>query len=123
MPRFGVGYPTWHPSNAIHTHYRSTQEHHDNQNRRDTVDDGCVDLWLEWLDEQIGLQTVAAIGHRVVHGMHHTAPEMVTQELLDELRRIVPCDPQSGDCASHPDEEQMIAHSVHRLIGANSVIS
>jgi acetate kinase len=49
---------------------------------------------IEWLDEQIGLQTIAAIGHRIVHGMHHTAPELITQELIDELRRIVPCDPQ-----------------------------
>jgi acetate kinase len=49
---------------------------------------------IGWLDEHIGLQSITAIGHRVVHGMHHTAPELVTQELLDELLRIVPCDPQ-----------------------------
>jgi len=30
----------------------------------------------------------------VVHGMHHTAPEWVTQELLDELHRISPYDPE-----------------------------
>jgi len=29
----------------------------------------------------------------VVHGMQHTAPELVTQELLDELHRIRPYDP------------------------------
>ena len=33
------------------------------------------------------------MGHRVVHGMQHTAPELVTQELLNDLRRIIPCDP------------------------------
>lgn len=49
---------------------------------------------LEWLDEQIGLKTISAIGHRIVHGMRHTAPAVVTQELVDELRKIIPCDPQ-----------------------------
>src|SRR5207244_912320 len=32
--------------------------------------------------------------HRVVHGMQHTAPEIVTRELLDELHRISPYDPE-----------------------------
>ncbi len=48
----------------------------------------------EWLDARIGLQTISAIGHRIVHGMHRTAPEVVTRELLEDLRRIMPCDPQ-----------------------------
>jgi len=30
----------------------------------------------------------------VVHGMKHTAPELVTQELLDELHRLQPYDPE-----------------------------
>jgi acetate kinase len=33
------------------------------------------------------------VGHRVVHGMKHTAPEIVTGELLDELHHISPNDP------------------------------
>lgn len=49
---------------------------------------------LDWLDERIGLQTISAIGHRIVHGMRRTAPELVTQGLIDDLRIIVPCDPQ-----------------------------
>ena len=36
---------------------------------------------------------INGIGHRVVHGMHHTSPEIVTPELLDELHRITPYDP------------------------------
>jgi acetate kinase len=48
---------------------------------------------LDWLEKQNALESVRAIGHRVVHGMQHTAPELVTQELLDDLHRIVPCDP------------------------------
>ena len=48
---------------------------------------------LDLLEEQHCLEAVRAVGHRVVHGMHHTAPELVTQELLDELHRISPYDP------------------------------
>jgi len=42
---------------------------------------------------QNGFESVRAVGHRVVHGMKHTAPELVTPELLDELHRISTNDP------------------------------
>jgi acetate kinase len=48
---------------------------------------------MDWLEEQHDFDAVRAVGHRVVHGMHHTAPELVTQALLDELNRISPYDP------------------------------
>jgi len=47
---------------------------------------------IDWLEQQPGFESVRAVGHRVVHGMTHTAPELVTQELLDELNRISPYD-------------------------------
>jgi acetate kinase len=50
-------------------------------------------LLIDWLEEQHGLESVQAVGHRVVFGMQHTAPELVTPELLDELHRISPYDP------------------------------
>ena len=49
---------------------------------------------IDWLEKQNGFETVLAVGHRVVHGMQHTAPERVTRELLDELHRIRPYDPE-----------------------------
>lgn len=49
---------------------------------------------IDWLEEQVAFDSVRAIGHRVVHGMQHTDPELVTDELLAELHRISPCDPQ-----------------------------
>ena len=49
---------------------------------------------VDWLEEQNGFESVRAAGHRVVHGMQHTAPELVTQELLDELHRVSPYDPE-----------------------------
>src|SRR5579862_7685980 len=47
----------------------------------------------DWLEGQDTFASVQAVGHRVVHGMQHTAPELVTQELLGELHRISPYDP------------------------------
>ncbi len=49
---------------------------------------------IDWLEQQTDFNSVKAVGHRVVHGMQHTAPELVTPELIDELRRITPFDPE-----------------------------
>jgi acetate kinase len=49
---------------------------------------------IDWLEEQDDFASVRAVGHRVVHGMQHTAPELVTQELLDEFHRLRPYDPE-----------------------------
>jgi acetate kinase len=49
---------------------------------------------IDWLEEQHSFASVRAIGHRIVHGMRHTEPVLATQELLDELHRIVPFDPE-----------------------------
>jgi acetate kinase len=48
---------------------------------------------LDWLEAQPVFASVKAAGHRVVHGMAHSAPERVTPKLLAELRRIMPYDP------------------------------
>src|SRR5208282_6558094 len=40
---------------------------------------------IDWLEKQNGFESVRAVGHRVVHGMQHTAPEVITQALLNEL--------------------------------------
>ncbi|MGA7235391.1 MAG: acetate/propionate family kinase [Bryobacteraceae bacterium] len=48
---------------------------------------------IDWIEEQHGFESVQAVGHRVVHGMQHTAPAIVTPELLKELHRVSPCDP------------------------------
>ena len=49
---------------------------------------------IDWLVERNDFASVKAIGHRVVHGMRHIQPEIVTRELLDELHRIEPYDPE-----------------------------
>ena len=49
---------------------------------------------LDWLEAQPAFASIKAVGHRVVHGMSHSEPELVTPKLLDELRRITPYDPE-----------------------------
>jgi acetate kinase len=53
----------------------------------------AVNSLIDWLEKQIDFKSVKGVGHRVVHGMKHTEPEIVTKKLLDELRRISPNDP------------------------------
>ena len=53
----------------------------------------AVGFLLDWLEAQPAFQSVQALGHRVVHGMHHSEPERITPGLLRELRRITPFDP------------------------------
>ena len=48
---------------------------------------------LDWLEQQPAFAAVAAVGHRVVHGMRHTQPERVTPRLMAELHRIADYDP------------------------------
>ena len=50
---------------------------------------------IDWLDRQIGLDAFAAAGHRIVNGgARHFEPELITPELLDELRQISPFAPE-----------------------------
>ncbi len=53
----------------------------------------AVNILIDRLGAQSAFAPVRALGHRVVHGMKHTRPEIVTQILIDELHRISPYDP------------------------------
>jgi acetate kinase len=53
----------------------------------------AASVLLDWLEKQNGFALVRALGHRIVHGMKHVQPEIVTQDLLDVLHRIRPYDP------------------------------
>jgi acetate kinase len=49
---------------------------------------------LHWVDSHLGQETLAAVGHRVVHGgAAHYQPERVTNELLDQLAALTPLAP------------------------------
>ncbi|MGE3977880.1 MAG: acetate/propionate family kinase [Nitrospira sp.] len=54
----------------------------------------CVGFITEWLEQQVGIGRLCAVGHRVVHGGRtYSRPERVTPELLAELRRLCPYSP------------------------------
>ena len=54
----------------------------------------AVGLLIERLGQLVGLTSIAVVGHRVVHGGNRFyRPELITPELLEELHKIVPYDP------------------------------
>jgi acetate kinase len=53
----------------------------------------AVDFLLDWLEAQPVFASIKAAGQRVVHGMKHSEPELVTPKLLAELHRITRYDP------------------------------
>lgn len=49
---------------------------------------------LEWLEREITVRDLVAVGHRVVHGgLRFASPVIVDAEILDELRRLIPLAP------------------------------
>lgn len=71
----------------------SVQNRQGNDNIEASDHKSAVTLLINWLIDHAELSSVKAVGHRVVHGMNYSAPELVTQELLDELHRISPYAP------------------------------
>jgi acetate kinase len=65
--------------------------------------DTAISYLLGWLESQVDISELQAIGHRVVHGMQHTEPALITKELLADLKSIVPYDPDHL-----PDEIKLI---------------
>ena len=61
--------------------------------KADDHDDAATFL-INWLEKQDGFVSVKAIGHRIVHEMKFTHPQLITPELLNELKRISDYDPE-----------------------------
>jgi acetate kinase len=54
----------------------------------------AVEHLIAWLEKRVGLKSVAAVGHRIVHGGPNLwQSQLVTPEVLAELKRISPWDP------------------------------
>jgi acetate kinase len=54
----------------------------------------AIGFLMDWLESQPQFKSIDGVGHRVVHGMLHSDPELVTQPLLDELKALIPFDPE-----------------------------
>ena len=73
--------------------------HHLNTGEKQTIPFNGQDFtsaiaWLmDWLEKRVDMTRVIAIGHRVVHGMQHREPSLITAELLLALKQCIPYDP------------------------------
>src|SRR5947208_2791344 len=55
----------------------------------------AIEQLMGWLADNIQLDRIGVVGHRVVHGgPRYFEPQQVNDELLTELRRLAPFDPQ-----------------------------
>ncbi|MDP1580103.1 MAG: acetate/propionate family kinase [Candidatus Didemnitutus sp.] len=61
---------------------------------RDSAHHTVAGFLLDWLGQQEVFASIAAVGHRVVHGMKHSQPERITAKLLAELHRLTPYAPE-----------------------------
>ncbi|MEJ0104182.1 MAG: acetate/propionate family kinase [Bacteroidota bacterium] len=48
----------------------------------------------EWLKNQADFVSIKAIGHRIVHGMNHSKPALITAGLLSDIKKIIAYDPE-----------------------------
>ena len=55
---------------------------------------GAASALVDWLEEAGHVSAVKAVGHRLVHGMKHSEPELVTPKLIAELYRITSYAPE-----------------------------
>ena len=63
---------------------------------------------MDWIEKRGGRHTLTAVGHRVVHGgPRYYKPERITPEMVDELRRLSPFDPD------HMPEEILLTEAFH----------
>ncbi|HTB63213.1 MAG TPA: acetate/propionate family kinase, partial [Opitutales bacterium] len=66
---------------------------------------------IRWLGRQVGMDNIAAVGHRIVHGGNRFCePTLVTTKLLKELRQLSPFD------MDHLPAELMLVEAFHRRL-------
>jgi acetate kinase len=69
----------------------------------------AVGVLMDWVEERIGRSELAAVGHRVVHGgPNYWEPQLITANLVEELHKLEPFDPE------HLPEEIGLTGEFHR---------
>jgi len=69
----------------------------------------AVGALMDWIEERLGRVALTAVGHRVVHGgPKYSEPQLITREMVRELRQITPFDPE------HLPEEILLTEAFHR---------
>ena len=68
----------------------------------------AVKLLMDWIEESIGRDTLAAVGHRVVHGgPKYSESQLITPEMVAALHQLEPFDPD------HLPEEIQLTEAFH----------
>ena len=83
----------------------------DNFSRPVTAPDHTVAVGalMDWIEGRSGRGALTAVGHRVVHGgPKYYEPQRITAEMVAELRRLSPFDPD------HMPEEILLTEAFHR---------
>src|SRR5579862_7664320 len=83
----------------------------DNSSRLVTAPDhtAAVGVLMDWIDGRWGRDGLTAVGHRVVHGgPTYSKPQRITAEMVEELHRLSPFDPD------HLPEEILLTEAFHR---------
>ena len=69
----------------------------------------AVSVLMDWIEERNGRDGLTAVGHRVVHGgPKYYKPQRIDPEMVEELRRLSPFDPD------HMPEEILLTEAFHR---------
>jgi len=69
----------------------------------------AVGALMDWIEERSGRDALTAVGHRVVHGgPKYSKPQRITAEMVEELHRLSPFDPE------HLPEEILLTEEFHR---------
>jgi acetate kinase len=68
----------------------------------------AVGALMDWIEERIGRDALTAVGHRVVHGgPKYSEPQRITPEMIEDLHRLSPFDPE------HLPEEILLTEAFH----------
>ncbi|MEO8857462.1 MAG: acetate/propionate family kinase, partial [Burkholderiaceae bacterium] len=69
----------------------------------------AVDVLMDWVQQRLGHDVIAAVGHRVVQGgPKYWAPQLITEAVIEDVRRLFPLDPE------HLPEETLLIEAVRR---------
>jgi len=69
----------------------------------------AVGALMDWIEEHGGSDALTAVGHRVVHGgPKYSEPQRINAEMVEELHRLSPFDPE------HLPEEILLTEAFHR---------
>jgi acetate kinase len=82
----------------------------DNFSRSVTAPDHkvAVGVLMDWIEERSGRDALTAVGHRVVHGgPKYSSPQRIDAEMVEELHRLSPFDPE------HMPEEILLTEAFH----------